>query len=295
MPDLKSLGQILLYLAATVLIGALLAPPFYWIAHAVAGDLHSAWLTAFLAKTTFPRFFDRSVMITALVLLVPLLRALRIENFGYDLGLVRDRRGSRRLVAGFLVALVTLLILGGILIATGVYRLRVHLPYQKLAWLPVTAFVVAMVEEVLFRGGLQGVVRKTTVDGFAMVSVAVLYAAVHFLKPGLEPAQIHWWSGLALLPDTLSQFSQPALLLGGFTTLLAVGLVLGYVRDRTHSLWMPVGLHAGWVLGKMGLVDVTRQSVAWPWMGPDILIGLAPLLAVLAAWAIVWLMLKDAE
>ena len=100
--------------------------------------------------------------------------------------------------------------------------------------------------------------------------------------------------GLALLPDTLDQFRQPALLLGGFTTLLLVGLILGYARDRTRSLWMPAGLHAGWVLGKMGLLDVTRQSVAWPWIGPDILIGLGPLLTVLAVWGIVWWMLRDA-
>jgi len=294
---LKALGQILLYLAATVLIGALLAPPLFWMAHAAAGHLHNARLTAFLAKTDFPRFFDRAIMIAALALLWPLLSALRIENFGYDLGLVRDRRGWRRLAAGFAVALVTLLMLGGILTFTGVYQLRWHMEYGKLAKLAVATLTVSVLEEILFRGALQGVVRKTTVDGFAMLSVAVLYAAVHFLKPGTSPAEIRWWSGLALLPDTLWQFRQPALLLGGFTTLLVVGLILGYARDRTRSLWMPVGLHAGWVLGK-GLIErlvTTRHSGAWPWVGPDILIGLGPLLTLLLVWAIVWWMLREAR
>ncbi|MGA3170077.1 MAG: CPBP family intramembrane glutamic endopeptidase [Chthoniobacteraceae bacterium] len=293
---MKALAQIILYLAATVLIGALLAPPLYWFAHAAAGHLHNARLTDFLAKTDFQRFFDRSMTIVALALLWPLLRALKIEDFGYDLGLRRDRRGWRRLAVGFALALVTLLFMGGILMYTGVYRLRSHFPYEKLAWLPVSAAAVAVIEEFLFRGALQGAVRKTTVDSFAMISVAVLYAAVHFLKPvGTEPAQIHWWSGLALLPQTLGQFRQPALLLGGFSTLLLAGLILGYARDRTRSLWMPVGLHAGWVVGKMGLMDVSRTSVAWPWVGPDILIGLAPLLTLLVVWAIVWLMLREAQ
>lgn len=295
---MKALGQILLYLAATVILGALLAPPLFWLAHGAAAGLESARLTAFLAKTDFERFFHRSVMIVALALLWPLLRALRIRDFGQDLGLARDRRGWRRLIAGFLAALVTLLILGGILIFTGIYRVRAHIPIEKLAWLPVTAATVAVLEEFLFRGALQGVLRKTTVDSFAMVAVAVLFAIVHFLSPhGTPPgaaADVQWWSGLALLPDTLDQFRQPALLLGGFTTLLLVGLILGYARDRTRSLWMPAGLHAGWVLGKMGLLDVTRQSVAWPWIGPDILIGLGPLLTVLAVWGIVWWMLRDA-
>jgi membrane protease YdiL (CAAX protease family) len=235
-------------------------------------------------------------MIAALALLWPLLRGLRIRNFGYDLGLKRDRRGWRHFLTGLAVALAPLLILGSIFILTGVYRMRGHIPYGKLAWVPVTALVVAVLEEILFRGALQGAVRKTTVDGFAMVTVAALYAAVHFLTPsghGMAPGDVQWWSGLGLLPDTLSQFREPGLFFGGFTTLLLVGLILGYARDRTESLWMPVGLHAGWVLGKMGLMDVTRQSVAWPWLGPDILIGLAPLLTVLAVWGIVWLMLRE--
>jgi membrane protease YdiL (CAAX protease family) len=168
--------------------------------------------------------------------------------------------------------------------------------YGKLAWLPVTALVVSVLEEILFRGALQGAVRKTTVDDFAIVVVAVLFAAVHFLKPpahGVPATDIRWWSGLALLPDTLDQFRQPALLLGGFSTLLVVGLILGYARERTRSLWMPVGLHAGWILGKMGLLAVTRHSEAWPWLGPDVLVGLAPLLTLLATWGIVWLMLRE--
>jgi membrane protease YdiL (CAAX protease family) len=162
--------------------------------------------------------------------------------------------------------------------------------------MPATALVVSVIEEVLFRGALQGAVRKTSGEGFALVSVAFLYAAVHFLKPpahGLVPGAIHWWSGLALLPDTFSQFREPGLLLGGFTTLLLLGLILGYARDRTRSLWMPIGLHAGWILGKLALVDVTRHSEAWPWLGPDVSIGLAPLLTLLFAWGIVWWMLTE--
>jgi membrane protease YdiL (CAAX protease family) len=196
---------------------------------------------------------------------------------------------------------VSLGLLGTVLILTGVYRMYSHIAYGKLAWLPVTAFAVAVLEEILFRGALQGAVRKTTVEGFALVTVAVLYAAVHFLKPpehGIDPAAIRWWSGLALLPDTFSQFHEPALLLGGFTTLLLVGLILGYVRDRTRSLWMPIGLHAGWIVAEKGLVAVTRHSVAWPWLGPGLpntMVGLAPLLTLLATWGIVWWMLRGAR
>jgi membrane protease YdiL (CAAX protease family) len=291
---LKALGQIFLYLAATVLIGALLAPVLFWMAHAAVGYVGNEWLTEFVAKTEFLRYFHRAMTVTALGLLWPLMRMLRIENFREDLGLKRDRWGWHRLTAGVVAALGMLLALAGILIFTGVYRMHTHMQYGKLAWVPVTAAVVGVLEEFMFRGVLQGVVRKTTMDGFAMGAVAVLFAAVHFLSPnGTNPVEIHWWSGLALLPDTLGQFRQPALFLAGFSTMVVVGLALGYARLRTRSLWMPVGLHAGWVAGKMGLLLVTRQSVAWPWVGPDILIGLGPLATVLATWGIVWWMLKD--
>lgn len=293
---MKAFGQIVLYLAATVLLGALLAPPLFWIAHAIAGPLHNDAFSAFVAKTDFPRYFDRGILIAALILLWPLLRALKIANFTSALGLQRDRHGWKRFTAGFLIALIPILILGAILIGAGIYRLHSHPAYSKLAMLPVTAIVVSLIEEFLFRGALQGAVRKTTVDHFAMISVAVLFAAVHFLKPpdhSIPPAALHWWSGLELLPSTLSQFSQPALLFGGFTILLIVGLILGYSRDRTRSLWMPVGLHTGWVLGKMSLLDITRHSIAWPWLGPDILIGLAPLITLLITGAIVAWLLKD--
>jgi membrane protease YdiL (CAAX protease family) len=92
-------------------------------------------------------------------------------------------------------------------------------------------------------------------------------------------------------------FGQPGLLLGGFATLLLAGLILGYARARTRSLWMPIGLHAGWIVGEKGLMAVTRRSVEWPWLGPDIpntLVGLAPLLTLLITWGIVWWMLRDA-
>jgi hypothetical protein len=40
---------------------------------------------------------------------------------------------------------------------------------------------------------------------------------------------------------------------------------------------------------------VTRHSEAWPWLGPDFLIGLAPLLTLLVTWAIAWQILRDAR
>jgi len=163
---------------------------------------------------------------------------------------------------------------------------------------PLTAWWSRSLRSSSFGGALQGAVRKTHGGRLRHGHRGPPLAAVHFLKqshphgPGRNPLVDR---PLAVARYTLA-LPPAGLLLGGFTTLLLAGLILGYVRDRTRSLWMPIGLHAGWIIGEKGLMAITRRSEAWPWLGPDIpntLVGLAPLLTLLVTWAIVWLMLRD--
>lgn len=294
---MKDIGKILLYLLAVVLGGALLAPPLFWGAHAAAQELGIKRLVEFLADTDFQRFFNRALLVAAFAFLWPLVRSLRIRNFQEDIGLRRDRRGRRHLAAGLLLALSTLVVLGVLLIASDVYYIKDEIPWGRIAWLPLSAILVAMIEEWLFRGAIQGVVQRTTTDEFAIVAVALLFAAIHFLKPPehtVAATAVHWWSGLALVPQAFWQFERPGLVLGGFTTIFLVGSILGFARCRTRSLWMPIGLHAGWIFGKMSFSKMTKRTAeAWPWFGPDMLVGLGPVLILLAAGAIVWFWLRD--
>ncbi len=195
----------------------------------------------------------------ALALLWPLLRALRIRNFGttWDCGGTGAAGGGWR--RGSLLAFVTLLaLLGRHPDFCACLPAARALAYGKLAWLPVTAADRGRargnsLSRRLAGSGPQDRDRRLC-DGRRGSSLR----GGAFREAGgrARPAAIHWWSGLALLPEAFSQFHEPALLLGGFTTLLLAGLILGYARDRTQSLWMPIGLHAGWILGKMGLLDV---------------------------------------
>lgn len=294
---MKEIGKILLYLVAVVFFGALLAPLLFWGAHALASGTGSARLATFFAETDFQRFFNRAVLISAIALLWPLVRALRIRNFGEDLGLARDARRWPHFFSGFGIAIFTVVMLGVWLIAADVYNFKPHIPWGKIALLPLTAFTVALIEEALFRGALQGVVRRTTTDGAALVFVAALFAVVHFLKPpenAVAPHEVSWWSGFALVPQAFWQWGEPRLLLGGFSTIFLVGLILGFARCRTRSLWMPVGLHAGWIFSKMGFSKMTKRAAEdWPWFGKDILVGVGPVLALLITWGIVWLWLRN--
>ena len=310
---MKEIGKILLYLAATIFVGALLAPPLFWLGQHVAADfLHRGWIRlehtggeinprgsfAFLLSD-FQRYFNRAVLVSAFVLLWPLAQSLRIRGFREHLALRPNRKRWNDLLGGLLLALLTMTVLGGFLVMSDVYHLKDSIPWSRLAWLPLTAAVVAIIEECLFRGAIQGVIQRTATDEFALVCVALLFAAIHFLKPeenSIAPPDVTWWSGLALVPSAFWQFEQPRLLLCGFSTIFVVGLVLGYARCRTQSLWLPIGLHAGWILGKMSFSKITKRVAdAWPWFGENMLVGLGPVLVLLATGVVVWFWLRDAD
>jgi membrane protease YdiL (CAAX protease family) len=296
---LKEIGKILLYLIATVVLGALFAPVLFWGSHALAHAMQNQRFTAFIEGTDFQRFFNRAVLVAAFALLWPLVRALHIRNFREDLGLERDRQPWGHFFAGFGFAMLTMLLLGTCLIMLRIYLLKTNIPWGRVASLLLTAGAVATIEEFLFRGAIQGVVQRTVSGKLALVFVAILFAAIHFIKPPenvVAPNEITWSSGFSLVPHVFWQFEQPKLLLGGFSTILLVGLILGFARMRTRSLWMPIGLHAGWIFGKMGFSKITKRAMeAWPWFGSDVLVGFGPVIALLLTWCIVWIWLRNAD
>ena len=75
-----------------------------------------------------------------------------------------------------------------------------------------------------------------------------------------------------------------------------MALVLGYARLRTRSLWLPIGLHAGWVFGLKSFNKVSRHlSPPNLWIGDDLLHGLGPVLAVALTGLLVWRWLEATE
>ena len=305
---MKEIGKILLYLVATVVLGALLAPPLYrlgqdllhwgahhgWVSiHTVNGAEKATGRLAFL-HTHFRRYFDRAILISAFLLLIPLIRSLRIGGWS-GLGLQRNPRRFSDFLAGLLISTGSVAVLGFIAVYAGHYSMAHPVPWHHLAWLPLTALAVACVEELLFRGAIQGIVQRGAPAGVAVVFVSARYAIVHFLKPEntAGPAHITWSSGFSQASHALAGFENPMLVLGGFSTLFLVGAVLGYARYRTRSLWMPVGLHAGWIIAKMGFNQIARHhGTSWPWFGPELLVGLAPAVAVACAGITAWWWLR---
>lgn len=293
-----ALGKILIYLVAVLLLGAALSP----VAYDVVQGLAARGVLVSLAEFPFHRYFTRTVQVSAVVLLAPLLFWLGIRRLS-EFGLQRNPRALRDLAAGVLLAAGPALLLGAVYFWGDIYRVKKTLDFFALPRIAVTACFVAMVEEFLFRGVALGLAARSLGRIPALLGVSALFAAVHFIKPGRAAEdQVAWWSGFAQIPRAFESVLPWGHLITGFLALFAIGLILGWAALRTRSLWLPIGLHAGWILAQQGLQWVGRYRLKppdalFPWIGPNVVsgavpTGLVPLFFLLLTGILVWLFLR---
>ena len=96
-----------------------------------------------------------------------------------------------------------------------------HAPVYFLLMVPVSLLVVGPAEELLVRGGLQGVLRKSWGPWPSIVGASALFGSLHYIGGG---------SG--------------ALAYVAFSFLL--GILLGYLYERTGNLVVPAVAHGGY-------------------------------------------------
>jgi uncharacterized protein len=291
---LKDAVRLLVYLLATVVLGALLAPPLFWAAQSLIGH---GWLT-FLGRFDFETFFHRALLVAAAILLWPFARSLSVRNLA-DLKVEPNPRWRRDLLFGFIFAAVPLLCCGAILLATPVYSGRGEINWPGVAKVAAAAAVVPLLEELFFRGLVLGVLLKTGRRYMSIFVSAALYSIVHFLKaPERTSTDVSWISGFNSIAHAFVQFTDPVLVAAGFTTLFLIGLILADARLQTRSLWLPIGLHAGWILtsGVFNKVAL-RKLLVLPWLGKNLLVGIIPLVVAGLTWLIMrsWLRYRNAR
>jgi membrane protease YdiL (CAAX protease family) len=280
------------YFAATILFGALAAPPLFWTAQGLAAH----GILPALAQFDFEAFFHRAIMLGALLFIWPLLRWLRIRN-ARDLGLQPNPRWLRDAAMGFLISTGPLLCCALVLLGLGVYTVRPSISWDALGSVAASAAVVPFIEEALFRGLFLGVLLRGNRPLTATLLSAGIFSIVHFLKgPDQATAVVNWDAGFISLAHSLDQFAEPMLLLAGFTTLFLLGWILADARLRTRSLWLPIGLHAGWIFASGALNKIAqREMLALPWLGKSLYVGLVPLGVGVLSWAIMKGWLKSVE
>ena len=253
----------LAYFALTLLIGALLAPILFWSAQ---------WLAAhnvlpFLAGYDFEKFFHRALLVAAIVLLWPLLRALHIKSWS-ELGLAPNHHRARDLFAGVLLATIPLLCCAAILLLTHGYSIRNSIRWSAMSSVMIASLFVPLIEELFFRGLVLGILLRSASRVSAIIFTSALFAILHFLKaPEETGTTVTWMSGFVSIAHSFDQFHEPFLVLGALTTLFLLGCILADARIRTRSLWLPIGLHSGWIFAD-GVFNIfaRRAQIGSPWI-----------------------------
>jgi membrane protease YdiL (CAAX protease family) len=261
--------------------GALLAP-WLWLATQWAAGHWPAFGP--LARHPFSSFVVRSMLGLALLGLWPLLRDCQMLS-RRELGFAGAGRPLRNIAAGFAIgfgsfaAAAALALLSGARAPSLAHTGRQFL--HSLGGAVVSAIVVAIIEETIFRAALFGILRKCFAFPVALVCSSAIYASVHFLQKAAAPDHIGWLSGLAMLPPMLRGPPDGLPLVPTFFTLLVVGAILALAYQRTGTLFMSIGLHAGWVFWVKSYGFLTRQTSGGAraiWGGDRLVDGWVPLL-----------------
>ena len=280
---MKDAAKLFAYFFAVVIGGALLAPPLFWTAPR---------FSAFFAKFDFESFFNRALLICALAFLWPLLRSLRLHSLR-DLQLDKNRHALRDVVAGILLAAIPLLVGTVVLIATRIFLLKNAVPWAAFGAVLAAAIIVPLIEELFFRGLFLGILWRSLRPVLAALITSAFFAILHFLIAPTRPNEtVTWLSGFHSIANSFAQFADPMMVVASFTTLFLIGWILADARLRTRSLFLPIGLHSGWIVVAGAIGKITkRETIILPWLGTNLLTGLLPLALGLITWALMigWL------
>jgi membrane protease YdiL (CAAX protease family) len=280
----KDAARLAAYFAATILVGALLAPPLFWVSHY---SLAAHGLFPFLAKYNFETFFHRALLIAAALLLWPFLSISGVRSMA-DLGLLPNPRWTRDVLAGVLLSAIPLLCCGALLIALKIYSFRHNFLLAPLGKTLAASVTVPFIEETFFRGIVLGILLRSGWRYMSIFATSAVFSVVHFLKaPSQTSIIVTWTSGFNSIAHSFQQFGDVTMVAAAFTTLFLIGWILADARWLTHSLWLPIGLHAGWIFGSGTFSRVARQQMlVLPWLGKNLLVGIVPLGVAGFTWLI---------
>lgn len=317
----STLFKIAVFLLGTVVLGAIFGPLlFFGGKHVVAqGWLEGTWLESIndsMRRAHFSRYFNRAILLGALLMLWPTLRWLNAgrekkamtrptgEAMREQLLLEANPVWWRHLLIGFVLAGGTLLLLGSLYVGLGWYEaVDSPKPLMRVLFTALgTGVAVGLLEEFVFRGAFHAVLAKLLKPKTLFWVIAIFFAVIHFFNApkSLEVEAVHYGSGFwmvgKIFEHFFSQFANPYFLFAEFAVLLSIGLVLGYTRMKTGSLWLGVGLHAGWVFGVKTLSPLTRRAFApgemMPWLGDNLRVGALSCIVVSLTGLVLWLWLR---
>lgn len=275
-----------IFFVGCALAAAVLSPWVYLGTRWAAAAWDWGWLQ-YLAAHPFHRFFNRVLQAGLLLGIWPLLRSSGFNSLA-ALGL-RSRRPLRLWLTGLGLGLLAM---GGyllVIVGSGLQKWTGLSAQQNgsgiIVKIAATALLVGVFEEIFFRGYFYQLSTREMGRKRALALNMVFFSILHYIKPSRaeELRNVDWASGFQMIAMGFHRFSQPSEIMGGLLVLMAAAWFLCWSFDRTTSLYLPIGLHAGWIAALQGAAEITRGSSSLPkWFlgGGDLsqgLLVLAPL------------------
>jgi membrane protease YdiL (CAAX protease family) len=302
MNALKIHHRLLIFLLLALALTCVVSP---WMA--LGADWTAArWPTLLEERVPFARVFNRAFMIAGITLFIVGRRYL-IPTELKSLLAIKASNAWQSFLAGCALALASMALLLAVMTVADVYtpffRLSLARSLSRIAGAVAAGVFVAFTEEIFFRGLL---FRGLLLQGHplrAYVFANLFYSALHFVKPGEDYFldRLDFLAGFRHLLTTFQPFLEPAMFLPGLTGLFLIGVVLSYALARTGNLYLPIGLHAGWIIALKTVRvfgDYSREDLNWLFgaTDPKIVSGVATWIGiVLVGLAITWLTRRGSQ
>jgi membrane protease YdiL (CAAX protease family) len=270
-PDRPRTGRpfraLALYLLAVFVGGALLAP---WLYHAIQALTPSIPALETAARMPFARYVNRGLLIVALLGLPFFVRGAGVRRWS-DVGMGRSSFSKRRFAAAFALGFFSLAAVCAITLLAGGRLLKPRSPGElagQFVGVLATALIVAVIEELLFRGAMFGTLRRAMRWPSALAVSSGVYAITHFMHRGETPPTVDWLSGLRVLPTMLGGMTDVRTLFPALPSLALAGVILGLAYQWTGDLSASIGIHAGWIFWLKFYGFMTRRAEGvdpWFW------------------------------
>lgn len=322
--------KLILFLVSIFLLAAFLVPAVYNVGQFLAEITATKSVNPFIdylgrhaRKADYARYFNRSLYLAALILLPFLLVSIgnratpRLRPHPWSFALPRrsiaTKSGQplkatphfiRQLAGGFLLGSLILGLTGFFAVSLGVFtwgdpgRLPEVIPGAFTA-----AVIVALVEEMVFRGVILGLLLRAFRPGLAIAMAALIFAGLHYLRPPentpvANPESLS--AGFTFLRIIVARLFDSELMVQQFATLFTAGIILGATRFLTSSLWLPIGLHAGWVFtlrtfDSLASVDRDLPRGMGYLIGDHITEGFLPLGALGLTALVLWVIYREPD
>ncbi len=264
---MKSYQRLLLFALIVLFFTALLSP---WAALAWENFLSAnpGWENL---RYSFGKIFNRMFMICGIVLFFFCRPFLKLGPVS-DLGLAPRSLAWTDISVGFGLALASMAALALAMSLAGVFtpffRLFLARSLERCATALLAAVSVGFIEEILFRGVIFKGLRADLGRLRAYLFAGLIYSAIHFVKPSSDVAlgELDGWTGVRYLIGSFAPFLDLDDLFPGLVGLFLIGAVLCYAFERTGTLYLSIGLHAGWIYSLKTLRvfgDFRRGDLGW--------------------------------